>query len=84
MPKRETPLQAAVNAREDADNKVGAVLRQQYPIGAIATWEHGARILQGRVVEHLYGERIRVRNVNTGKPADIRAGQIARGEGHRK
>ncbi len=84
MGTKETPLQAAVNSREDADRRVAEVLRQQYPPGAGINWEHGARVMIGRVVEHLYGDRIRVKNAITGKTRDIYAYQVARAEHLRK
>lgn len=77
---KETPLQAAVNAREDAMRHVGETLRRAYPVDAPIAWEHGGRIIRGHVVEHLYQDQLRARNVNTGKVSKVRAYQVARGE----
>lgn len=81
MGKPEQPLTAAVNAREDACNAVRDVLRREYPVdGPIAWVRHGGKVSSGVVVDHLYADRIRVRNGATGKTYEVYAAEVARAE----
>jgi len=71
-------LTIALNQRRSAELKVAAVLKQDYPLGAPIAWTRGGNNLlrRGSVVQHAYGDRIMVRNAQTGRELFIHAHDI--------
>lgn len=75
MTERAQLLKQALVDRRAADDRVGKILRDQFPVGGEICWqrETDGPVLQGIVTQHFYGDRIEVRNRDTGKAYAIHA-----------
>lgn len=56
-----------------ASENLHKVLRQEYPINSKVRWVYRQHLRNGTVIEHSFGDRIRVRNDLTGKTLWISA-----------
>lgn len=70
-------LVAAVSAQLAAARKLRDAIEKDYPIDGPIKWvTNGDRVYCGIVVMHGYGERICVRNTETGRTRWITAGDV--------
>ena len=66
-------LKEALRRRREEEHEVAAALKADYPPGAKIRWKIGEHHADGEVTMNCYGDRIKVRNIRTGRERFIHA-----------
>lgn len=69
-------VKEALADRAAAENALSEVIKAEYPIGSPIAWEMSGDVRLGTVVRHGYGDRINVKNQQSGKTYWIYAYRI--------
>lgn len=69
-------MQMAEARKNDAARAYSKAIIAACPLGRVVKWKHGAQVQSGEVVMHDHGERVRVRNVRSGKEQWLYATRI--------
>ena len=69
-------LKRAIRSVQASEEKLGSVMRTDYPVGGRVRWGRGGYTQRGEVIMHGYQDRLKVLNHKTGRELWIHAYDI--------